>query len=657
MLGRRCGRRRAAAVGRRGVGVGRRRAAGGRGSRRGAAARRDGRRGGARRFSLLGLGLGLLGPLNRPVAIAFPGSVRLLVADLVAGRRPAGAGRPCGPGSAGRRGRRGSWARPGGVADVSAVAASVLPGVAVGPVGPAPVRRDQLPPAGAAGVVRGRPGRAAAAQHVLVLPDERRGAVPAADARRRRPRGPVDGDVRGAVRQRRVHAADGAGGGGGGGRTVTPNGRNVRRPKGQLEPGRPLGVRPHPADAGRRALEDSRSRPLVAAAVASAVPWVVMLAGVAYVEAGLMLLHGAGRGVGVAGGGAGVSPSAFVNPLRRRRRHGGPGVRGEDHGRADAAAGRAGGGRGAVGTVVPRRTLLLGCVGFVVAGAVARRRGWSATWPGPATRSGRSACRRWGRTTSRRPRSSGSGWRTARRRQQQSRAGPRRRPVAGRAGPLAVRVRPAAGRRRPRRPCGGGTGRRGCWWHRDRRARRVVRVHAPAARFLVMLVPLAAVAVGRARLAAGPAVGAWRPRWPSRAGAASPVPLTPWSPPARARRPVRPDRPVAAHQADAPALARRHRPRQAGRPGRRRPGVLLPDPDGPTALPTVFDLPAGVADPVAAWAAPAGGGNSDWLLVINPAEIDRLHDTYRHTPPLPQPWADRGPATFLATGDQAGNAK
>src|SRR4051812_19596430 len=49
--------------------------------------------------------------------------------------------------------------------------------------GPAPVRRGQLPLASAAGVVRGPPDRAAAAQRVLVLPVRRGDAVPAADAR------------------------------------------------------------------------------------------------------------------------------------------------------------------------------------------------------------------------------------------------------------------------------------------------------------------------------------------------------------------------------------------------------------------------------------------------------------------------------------------
>ena len=69
---------------------------------------------------------------------------------------------------------------------------------------------------------------------------------------------------------------------------------------------------------------------------------------------------------------------------------------------------------------------------------------------------------------------------------------------------------------------------------------------------------------------------------------------------------------------------------------------------------TVFDLPAGDADAVAAYASPAAEGNPDWLLVVNPAEVDRLHHTYRFTPPVPDAWAARGSKTFLLRGDEMG---
>ena len=49
----------------------------------------------------------------------------------------------------------------------------------------------------------------------------------------------------------------------------------------------------------------------------------------------------------------------------------------------------------------------------------------------------------------------------------------------------------------------------------------------------------------------------------------------------------------------------------------------------------VFDLPADVTDPIDAWAGRGVHGNADWLLSINPAEIDRLHRTYLNVPALP----------------------
>ena len=67
---------------------------------------------------------------------------------------------------------------------------------------------------------------------------------------------------------------------------------------------------------------------------------------------------------------------------------------------------------------------------------------------------------------------------------------------------------------------------------------------------------------------------------------------------------------------------------------------------------TVFDLPADAPGPVAAWAGPAAVGNADYLLIINPAEIARLHATYVATPALPAEWAARGSKTFLLPGDQ-----
>jgi hypothetical protein len=69
---------------------------------------------------------------------------------------------------------------------------------------------------------------------------------------------------------------------------------------------------------------------------------------------------------------------------------------------------------------------------------------------------------------------------------------------------------------------------------------------------------------------------------------------------------------------------------------------------------TVFDLPADDPDAVDAWAGPAAAGNADWVLVINPPEVARLHATYVGTPPLPADWANRGPKTFVLRGDEVG---
>ena len=67
---------------------------------------------------------------------------------------------------------------------------------------------------------------------------------------------------------------------------------------------------------------------------------------------------------------------------------------------------------------------------------------------------------------------------------------------------------------------------------------------------------------------------------------------------------------------------------------------------------TVFDLPADDPDAVEAWAGPSAAGNAGWVLVINPVEVARLHATYVGTPPLPAAWAKRGPDAFVLRGDQ-----
>ncbi len=65
---------------------------------------------------------------------------------------------------------------------------------------------------------------------------------------------------------------------------------------------------------------------------------------------------------------------------------------------------------------------------------------------------------------------------------------------------------------------------------------------------------------------------------------------------------------------------------------------------------TVFNLVGD--DPVDAWVGSQAKGDPSWFLVINPMEIDRLHRTYRGVPPLPAAWAARGPDTFFMRGDE-----
>ncbi len=63
---------------------------------------------------------------------------------------------------------------------------------------------------------------------------------------------------------------------------------------------------------------------------------------------------------------------------------------------------------------------------------------------------------------------------------------------------------------------------------------------------------------------------------------------------------------------------------------------------------TVFDLPAGKSDPVEAWAGEKVDAN--WLLVINPMEIERLHRTYLDVPSLPKAWEKRGEEPWVMEG-------
>jgi hypothetical protein len=69
---------------------------------------------------------------------------------------------------------------------------------------------------------------------------------------------------------------------------------------------------------------------------------------------------------------------------------------------------------------------------------------------------------------------------------------------------------------------------------------------------------------------------------------------------------------------------------------------------------TVFDVPANGSDPIDAWVGPQAKGDPNWLLVVNPTEIERLHRTYIGIPALPDDWAARGVQPFVLRGDRLG---
>jgi hypothetical protein len=68
---------------------------------------------------------------------------------------------------------------------------------------------------------------------------------------------------------------------------------------------------------------------------------------------------------------------------------------------------------------------------------------------------------------------------------------------------------------------------------------------------------------------------------------------------------------------------------------------------------TVFDLPANTTDPIQAWAGEEAKNNPNWILVINPTEIARLHKTYLDVPPLPPQWSARGDQPFILNATDA----
>jgi len=68
----------------------------------------------------------------------------------------------------------------------------------------------------------------------------------------------------------------------------------------------------------------------------------------------------------------------------------------------------------------------------------------------------------------------------------------------------------------------------------------------------------------------------------------------------------------------------------------------------------VFNVPADTPDPIDAWVGPQVRGDPNWLLVVSPMEIDRLHQTYIDTPALPESWTPflHPPHAFFLRGDE-----
>ena len=394
----------------------------------------------------------------------------------------------------------------------------------------------------------------------------------------------------------------------------------------------------------------------VAAAVASTVPWVVMLGGVAYVESTLMLYTALAIAWALRAttdpGGSAAGSAPFVRPLLV----------------AGVMAGLACGVKitavpmllaavpvaivAALGRSVPWRRLAIGCGAFVVAGSLVvspwlvRNVAWAGNplWPVGMSVLGRDhfspgQVERFRVAHSPRPDQ----------RSVDARLGVLWRDVLGHwqygfvllpAGALAAGLR----------------------W-RDRQTRLLVVTAIIVlfvwfgfthllARFLVMLVPVAAVAVGRA------AAGRLWPAGLAVAGLAAACgwagvgpTLAVWTLPPEKVGLFGPTRlsDILAHAPDLKeAMAAG---RQVGVVGDAQ-AFFYQLPISHLHYRTVFDLPAGEADPVTAWVGPGAEGNGDWLLVVNPAEVARLHATYVATPPLPPAWAKGTGATFLVRGDE-----
>ncbi len=593
-------------------------------------------------FSLLGLGLGLVGALNRPVAVAFPvvGYV-LLGVDLTRRGVVAGWGGP----AVGRWLRRPAgaawvWVLPAVSLTMAGVAASVWPAV---------LWRDS-----------GDPHPYDVMSYHLQVPREWY------EAGRIGPLGhnmfsyfPMNAEVQSLLL---MHAAGGPRGPWAAmyaaqfvsvGYTLLM----VLAVAGAVGSSLPEsdGGRPGPSEYLRTGLGGGGWGPAIAAAVASAVPWVIMLGGVTYVEAALMCyttlaVAWAMRATEPGGSAAG---SSVVRPMVV----------------AGVMAGLACGVKitavpmlllavpaavaVAVGRSVPRRRLAVGCGAAVVAGSLVvgpwlvRNVAWAGNpvWPVGMSVLGRDHF---------------SAGQVERFRVAHSPPAAER-PIGARVGVLwrdvlahwqygyvllPAGVVAAAVR----------------WRDRPTRVLIVTAVFIGAVwfgfthllpRFGVMVIPVAAIAVGRA--ASGRL-------WPAGVAVAVAAAITGWSGvgPALGKWTLPAANGPLFGLTDFADIVAESAPLTDAVAGGKTIGLVgdaqaffYQVPMGRLRYHTVFDLPAGEADPVAAYADRAAEGSPDWLLVVNPAEVARLHQTYVDTPPLPADWTARGPKTFLLRGDEA----
>ena len=590
-------------------------------------------------FSLVGLGLGLLGALNRPVAVAFPIVGYLLLGTDVARRGVTRAwGREAVVGWL-RRPAGGAWlwAVPAVSLTMAAVAAAMMPGILWKPLDPHPydvtsyhlqVPREWY-----------EAGRIVPLRHNMFsyfpMNAEMQSLLLMHAAGG--PRGPWTAMyacqfVSVGYTLLMVLAAAGAIGEG---ERSTSNAQRSTS-KGDRD--------------GRWTLSVERwtFAPPVAAAMASVVPWVVMLAGVAYVESALMCYTAlaVAWALRATDGGAG-----FVKPLVV----------------AGVMAGLACGVKitavpmlllavpvavvVAVGRSVPWRTLAVGCCAFVVAGSIVgspwlvRNVAWAGNplWPVGMSVLGRGhfsaeQVERFKTAHSPRPDQRSAG----------ARLGILWRDVLAH-WQYGYVLLPAAAVAAALR------------W-RDRQTRLLVVTAIVVlivwfgfthllARFMVMAVPIAAVLVGRA------SAGRW---WPAGVAVAVLAAAFGWAGvgPVLAEKSRSADYGPFFGLTDFGEIIAEAKPLADAVAAGKQVGVVgdaqaffYQVPMSRLHYRTVFDLPGDTPDPVAAWVGREAEGNANWLLVVNPAEVARLHATYRFTPALPADWAARGPGTFLLPGN------